>query len=621
MINLHLLAPPVFYYCISIRTKRPLASTKWDGWWHSRSCEANRHDWRLSRRLGLQLVSSRQPTCIQAQPSRFTNPRLLLLRKQQRTTTRMGSSRWRSSLLLLGVGLSLSNAKHLRNIFPLQQTTNEVATSLLSSHQRRRTQDEGSFLPPLEEVRTANGFPSFHLLTKCQGDCDRNSDCEGDLLCFQRGGATTIPGCAGLAPLDGTDYCWDPRDKPPSGRVARVGNNGHPSVLFPLGRCHGNCVDDTECARDLVCWERSRHIQYVPGCQGQPGPTDSSNYCVEPLDLPDSLREQTPHHTVAVAQATAEVLPVEMVVVDPNPVAPLGLCEADCDSDEQCLGDLICLQREKSEDVPGCAGIPRDYFDYCIHPSSLITGNSNAMDDSDNPPVTTGNVEEPTTTIGVCQGGCQVDGDCKDSLLCFHRRFGPVPGCPGNTEDLTNYCIPPIHFTGALHVSDQSVDMSDQKMGASISLTGGMLELCEGTCVTDSSCAGNLVCVQKNRRGTTPQCGAVPFAAYCAPKQSETSNALADVGNDWNAPNRFPLQLCEGKKKNAVHGKQPLTLTLCSRQAIATVTSIVLVSWYAINETPATWSPPALVAQHDHPTTVFMQVTSSLILQNPTVFV
>ena len=32
---------------------------------------------------------------------------------------------------------------------------------------------------------------------ECEGDCDQNGDCAGDLICFQRSGFTTVPGCSG----------------------------------------------------------------------------------------------------------------------------------------------------------------------------------------------------------------------------------------------------------------------------------------------------------------------------------------------------------------------------------------------------------------------------------------
>jgi hypothetical protein len=41
----------------------------------------------------------------------------------------------------------------------------------------------------------------------CQGDCDDDSDCEGDLICYQRDGDSPMPpGCTNLA-FGKSDYC------------------------------------------------------------------------------------------------------------------------------------------------------------------------------------------------------------------------------------------------------------------------------------------------------------------------------------------------------------------------------------------------------------------------------
>ena len=44
----------------------------------------------------------------------------------------------------------------------------------------------------------------------------------------------------------------------------------------------------------------------------------------------------------------------------------------DCDSNDDCVGDLICFQRNANEPVPGCIGAENDgsRTDYCVSPSS-----------------------------------------------------------------------------------------------------------------------------------------------------------------------------------------------------------------------------------------------------------
>jgi len=48
---------------------------------------------------------------------------------------------------------------------------------------------------------------------KCEGDCDRDSDCAGNLVCFQRDSSSElVPGCerGGSGDIDTHDYCYEP---------------------------------------------------------------------------------------------------------------------------------------------------------------------------------------------------------------------------------------------------------------------------------------------------------------------------------------------------------------------------------------------------------------------------
>lgn len=55
----------------------------------------------------------------------------------------------------------------------------------------------------------------------CEGTCNVDSDCEGDLTCFLRSGSESVPGCVGGFGGDvaGTNYCHKP---PPKGPVTYV---------------------------------------------------------------------------------------------------------------------------------------------------------------------------------------------------------------------------------------------------------------------------------------------------------------------------------------------------------------------------------------------------------------
>ena len=53
-------------------------------------------------------------------------------------------------------------------------------------------------------------FPLTGLCTECTGDCDSNSDCEGDMMCLQRDGGEDVPGCTftdSYRKAGDDDYC------------------------------------------------------------------------------------------------------------------------------------------------------------------------------------------------------------------------------------------------------------------------------------------------------------------------------------------------------------------------------------------------------------------------------
>lgn len=55
-----------------------------------------------------------------------------------------------------------------------------------------------------------NGWPTSDFpLGLCEGDCDNDSECLGNLSCFQRDGTEPVPGCAGVGGSPGNDYCYE----------------------------------------------------------------------------------------------------------------------------------------------------------------------------------------------------------------------------------------------------------------------------------------------------------------------------------------------------------------------------------------------------------------------------
>ena len=120
----------------------------------------------------------------------------------------------------------------------------------------------------------------------CEGDCDGDSDCAGDLVCVQRNGFDVVAGCSGAGgdrDMYDKDICAPP---PPTPLVTYVGNPC--TDQFPSGKCEictGDCDRDSDCADGLRCAQRreTSGIENVPGCEWGPGSDsirfDNDDFC------------------------------------------------------------------------------------------------------------------------------------------------------------------------------------------------------------------------------------------------------------------------------------------------------------------------------------------------------
>jgi hypothetical protein len=63
--------------------------------------------------------------------------------------------------------------------------------------------------------------------------------------------------------------------------IAAIGFNGSPSEVYPLGLCQGDCDSDSDCADNLVCFQRGPN-ESVPGCSGGESGNTDDDYCVLP---------------------------------------------------------------------------------------------------------------------------------------------------------------------------------------------------------------------------------------------------------------------------------------------------------------------------------------------------
>jgi len=264
---------------------------------------------------------------------------------------------------------------------------------------------------------------TFAVLGVCQGDCDNDNECEGDLKCFQRVGDEIVPGCTGQG-SPATDYCFD-RSKAPFWLWKRENDLG----LDSYGVCEGGCNNDDDCKGGLKCFHRDAQ-ESVPGCAGEGSP--GTNYCFKNPEILWELWEHQTTNSRPITSTAASEDPSATTSVSPlaEDALLLSECQGDCDNDMDCEGDLKCFQRISDEAIPGCDGEGSPGTDYCfdrLKDPFLLWEDGNDLGPN---------------SYGLCEGDCDTDDDCKGDLKCFHRDAQePVPGCTGEGSPGTDYCF------------------------------------------------------------------------------------------------------------------------------------------------------------------------------------
>lgn len=198
-----------------------------------------------------------------------------------------------------------------------------------------------------------------YLCKECEGDCDTDDDCEGDLICLQRARFGSVPGCRGRRgsrDVRGKDVCYKPPDERPEIKFL-----GDPFCNFrdnpTCEICTGDCDHDDDCTGSLRCAQRRREdgVENVPGCKWGEGSDElrreNDDFCFEPTTTPGKV-----NYVGECGGGVGRFLCKE--------------CEGDCDTDADCEGDLVCRHRENFESVPGCSGEggSRDVYgkDICV---------------------------------------------------------------------------------------------------------------------------------------------------------------------------------------------------------------------------------------------------------------
>lgn len=158
----------------------------------------------------------------------------------------------------------------------------------------------------------------------------------------------------------GSDYCYDPYFVRPTPKIKFMGDDF--CSLYTCSFCEGACTSDDQCKGQYKCLKRDPN-QSVPGCSGGNNDDSRNGYCYDP----ESTRTTTAHWFLN------DVIYPELVYKGKEYCGKniCGLCEGDCDSDEDCKDRLVCYKRRENTDVPGCRGGASETkgANYCAMPS------------------------------------------------------------------------------------------------------------------------------------------------------------------------------------------------------------------------------------------------------------
>ena len=206
-----------------------------------------------------------------------------------------------------------------------------------------------------------------------EGDCDSNLDCENHLLCGSNNCDQKNPG------FDRTDdCCYDPTPTTPAiATGSDVTGTLHPnSTTTASPRCdggdsccslsnlcnegEGDCDSHSDCEGDLLCGSNNCNQQ-------NPGYDPTDDCCYDPTTIAGTI----------VVDRTIDAGPLARI---------LGEGEGDCDSNSDCVGDLLCGSNNCDPENPVLS--PTD--DCCFRPPPPPTTTT---------PTTTTTTATPATPI------------------------------------------------------------------------------------------------------------------------------------------------------------------------------------------------------------------------------
>jgi len=252
------------------------------------------------------------------------------------------------------------------------------------------------------------------------------------------------------------------------------------------GMCEGACNTHKDCEGELECYQREGD-ELVPGCDDSTRGVlrSGQNYCYDPGE---GIRLS--------------------LVGDAVGSSSLYECEADCDYDSDCVGDLKCYFRSAFEPVPGCKGQGITGRDYCYH---YLRGELDG-DGNEAPRITRSPTQQPTTakptphpTLRKRQKESQRPRDYTnydDSLTDNFSTVNRAHGNPfGNGDEDEDQIVGGGDGTKNDDIGRDPPQFAAFQLVRNFNCYIRQCNLCEGSCENDGDCAGDLVCCRRDEFG------------------------------------------------------------------------------------------------------------------------
>jgi hypothetical protein len=240
-----------------------------------------------------------------------------------------------------------------------------------------------------------------------------------------------------------------------------------------LGRCEGDCDDDSHCGPGLVCFQRNAN-EATPGCTGGEDDGSRTDYCVyeqeifmqEPTASPTSnpsgspSAKPTPAPTVSLDSSSRNSPtgpPTSLPT--PNPTA-LSSSHPTANPTESPSSHPTANPTESPSSHPAANPTESPSSHPTANPTESPSSNSIAIP-SFGELKSYGSDPGDEFPLGVCEGDCDEDAHCAGDLICFQReKHQPVPGCRGSDGTRNDYCIDP----SALNTPEALIDYIPGKL-------------------------------------------------------------------------------------------------------------------------------------------------------------